>query len=75
LAGILAFKSNDEFYSQASGSISVVSGATSLTSEIVKERLLEPQLKRLEGYELRQLLGTRNIEATSSTSNLLSSVV
>jgi hypothetical protein len=75
LAGILAFKSNDEFYSQASGSISVVSTTTALTSEIVKERLLEPQLKRLESYELRRLLGTRNTEAASSTSNLLSAVV
>jgi hypothetical protein len=76
LTAILAFKySDDEVYLKTSGSVSVISGTAAFVSEIVKEKFLEPQMKRLEEsfsnqeiQGLRQLLG--NVDITNSSSIL-----
>jgi len=72
IAAVLTFKySDDEVFFKTTGSVSVVSGVTALTSEIIKERFLEPRLKRLEALpvsvsdsRLRQIFARQSVSSS-----------
>jgi len=76
LTASFAFKySENEVYSKISGSVSVTSGMTALVSEVVKEKILEPQQKRLETLSLptSNTFNSYTTAFASSSSGTLSS--